>query len=88
MAGGLRVDQLGITTPADEHFGWHEINGVELEPPARPEGEPATRIHLSLVRWRPRVIDPSGIPNGIFLTHVIAHAALRNGVEVRGYQEP
>jgi hypothetical protein len=88
IAGRLRVDQRGITTPADEHFGWHEINGVELEPSTRPEGAPATRIYLSLVPWRPRIIDPSGIPNGIFLAHVITHAAMRNGIEVRGYQEP
>jgi hypothetical protein len=82
------VDQRGITTPADEHLGWHEVNGVELEPSARPEGAPATRIYLSLVPWRPRIIDPSGIPNGIFLAHVITHAAMRNGVEVHGHQEP
>jgi hypothetical protein len=88
IAGRLQVDQRGITTPAGEHLGWQEISGVELEPPARPAGEPATRIYLSLGLWRPRVIDPSGIPNGIFLAHVIAHAAMRNGVEVRGYQEP
>ena len=33
-----------------------------------------------------RVIDVSGLPNGIFLAHVLACAAARQGVPVTGYR--
>jgi hypothetical protein len=38
--------------------------------------------------WGHRYIDPSGVPNAIFLTDLIAYAARRRGLPVEGHEGP
>jgi hypothetical protein len=89
-AGNGHIDHLGVTPPgSSRHLAWPEIESVTMEHDSRETLEVATKIDIiGHKRSRSRTFDPSGIPNGIFLAHLIAHAATRNGIRVDGYQPP
>jgi hypothetical protein len=89
MAGNGHIDHLGVTPPgSSRHLAWTEIESVTMEHDPRETLEVVTKIDIIDRKGRPRTFDPSGIPNGIFLAHLIAHAAARNGIQVDGYQPP
>jgi hypothetical protein len=86
IAGSALVSQQGITFPDGKNLAWGKIGGVELEHPSRAAGSLTTRIDVRQAgwKWSGQVLDPSGIPNGIFLADVIAHAARQHGLLVSG----
>lgn len=48
--------------------------------------KPGQRAKALSPKERLHYFDPSGIPNGIFFAHVVAHAAMRNGGPTDGSQ--
>jgi hypothetical protein len=89
--GGIRVDpEKGITVDpvTGSRVVWTDMRRVEIVYSPR-YGHGATAV-LG-IRVRPRSegrapgVHVSGLPNGIFLPHLIAHAAERHGVQVRRY---
>jgi hypothetical protein len=86
IAGSALVSQQGVTFPDGKNLAWARIGGVELEHPSRAARSLTTRIDFRQAgwKWSSQVLDPSGIPNGIFLADVIAHAARQHGVLVAG----
>jgi hypothetical protein len=90
MAGNGHIDHLGVTPPGSSwHLAWTEIESVTMEHDSTETVEVVTKIDIiGRKRSQSRTFDPSGIPNGIFLAHLIAHAAARNGIQVDGYQPP
>jgi hypothetical protein len=87
-AGAARVDDEGITLPAGKRLTWPEVKSVTMGHASKDSADVITRIDIRVVRRnRLHHFDPSGIPNAIFFAHVLAHAAMRNGVQVDGYQQ-
>jgi len=85
--GPVRVSRDGVTVPgAATPVSWPDIRSIRLRHVDLARGGRVVRaVHLSC-RSRPahRVIEVSGLPNGIFLARVIAHAAAGHGVPVKG----
>jgi hypothetical protein len=85
--GPVRVAADGVTlSAAGTPVPWPDIRSVRLRTVDLARGGRVVRaVHLSC-RARPahRVIEVSGLPNGIFLPRVIAHAAAQHGVPVKG----
>src|SRR5215471_8011021 len=85
-AGELSIGQEGITMPAGTRHAWSQITSMAVTYASGPDSAPIARID-----FRPDETDRndqlslSGIPNGIFLAHLIAHAATGHGVRVDGY---
>lgn len=92
--GKVRVDQAAImveTWGSDpEVIAWTDIHWITI---AHLPQAGAMRIpqRITVVRYAergvPAEIELSGVPNGIFLPLVLAHAARRNGILVYGYEE-
>ncbi len=93
-AGDARIDRAGITVdpPSGTCIPWTDIHSVTIThltsytDTAAPVREIRIYQRPGNVK-RPRniistVTDLSGVPNGIFLPHLVAHAAARNGVSV------
>jgi hypothetical protein len=84
--GNVRVDQAGITADGSG-FGhiawrWDEIGSISTYHARKLTGTPSIdgiRIskHAANI-WTG--INPSGVPNGMFLPHLLAYAAAQNGV--------
>ena len=88
-AGGLSVDQEGITVPAGTRHAWSEITTMTVEYASGRDPAPITLIKFRRAGTdRNYRISLSGIPNGIFLAHLIVHAATGHGVQVDGYRRP
>ena len=85
--GPVRIGKDGVTlSAAGAPVPWPDIRSVRLRTVDLARGGRVVRaVHLSC-RARPahRVIEVSGLPNGIFLPRVIAHAAAQHGVPVKG----
>lgn len=87
--GRVHVGRAGIAIwpPEDNLFAWPDIRSIHLTYLDR-GGYP----HEVIVGRRSdrvtQTVDVSGLPNGIFLPHVLAHAARRHGVMLTGYREP
>jgi hypothetical protein len=85
-AGDARIDQEGFTMGPGKRLAWSGIKSVTMRHATQDSVDVATRIDIRVVRRnRPHYFDPSGIPNAIFSAHVLARAAMRNGVQVDGY---
>jgi hypothetical protein len=85
-AGAARIDSAGLTLPSGKRLAWAQIKSVIMYHPSPASSEVATRIDVRAVsRFRLHIFNPSKIPNAIFLAHVLARAAARNGVAVDGY---
>jgi hypothetical protein len=85
--GSVRIDQHGITVPrADGVVSWADIHAIRMRHVRLARGGSVVReVRLSCEgRAGHRKIVISGLPNGIFLPRVIAHAAAQHGVPVRG----
>jgi hypothetical protein len=86
-AGGARIDREGFTMRPGKRLTWSEIKSVTMQHAPKGSADVATRIDIRVVRRnRLHYFDPSGIPNAIFFAHALARAAMRNGVQVDGYQ--
>jgi hypothetical protein len=85
--GPVGVDQHGVTVPGPGTLvPWPDIRSIRMRHVDLARGGRVVRaVHLSC-RGKPgqRKIEVSGLPNGIFLPRVIAHAAARHGVPVKG----
>ena len=81
-----QVSQWGITFPRRKRLPWTDIGVVVMEHHSATPGI-TTRMDLRKGRkgWPHHYCDPSGVPNGIFLPDLIAHAARQRGVLVEGY---
>jgi hypothetical protein len=92
--GDVRVGQAGITTgaPGGQPIPWADIGEITIShAPSRDMLAPAEAVRI---RAAPRhaggrgkvvaVLNLSGVPNGIFLPHLVAHAAAGHGVPVSG----
>lgn len=85
--GSVRIDQHGVASPGqDEVVAWADIHAIRVRHIRLGNGRKVVRaVHLSCRgRARDQTIVISGLPNGIFLPQVIAHAAARHGVPVKG----
>lgn len=84
--GSVRIDQHGVVLPGrDLVVSWGDIRAIRM----RHVGGVLREVRLSCHgRARHRKIVISGLPNGIFLPRVIAHAAARHGVPVKGRVTP
>jgi len=86
-AGDARVDHEGVTLPDGKRLAWPEIKSVTMRHASKESADVITRIDIRVVRRnRLHYFDPSGVPNAVFLAHVVARAAMRSGVQVDGYQ--
>jgi len=85
-AAALRIGPGGLTLPSGRRLAWAEIKSLTMLHASPASAELITRIDVVEVRTnRVYRFDPSGVPNAIFLAHVLARAATRNGVAVHGY---
>jgi hypothetical protein len=88
MAGDAFIDREGFTMKTGKRLAWSEIKSVTMRHASEGSAEVATRIDVRLVRKnRLHYFNPTTVPNAIFLAHVLARAAARNGVQVDGYRE-
>jgi len=85
--GRVLVSQAGITVqpPADNLVPWAEVKSIHITYVGGTED--AHEIIIGQTGKPTREISVSGLPNGIFLPHVLAYAAARQGVLVTGYRE-
>jgi hypothetical protein len=84
--GRVRLSQAGISVrpPEDDLIPWAEIKSIHMTYIGA-----ADYVHEIIIRHTGKPtggIDVSGLPNGIFLPHVLAHAAAGQGVQVTGYR--
>jgi DNA-binding SARP family transcriptional activator len=85
--GPVRIDQQGVASPSrDLVVSWADIHAIRMRHIRLARGgSVVSEIHLSCHgRAGHRKIVISGLPNGIFLPSVIAHAAAQHGVPVKG----
>ena len=85
--GPVRVGQDGVAvSAAGAPISWPDVRSVRIGHVDLARGGCVVRsVHLTCrVKPAHRVIEVSGLPNGIFLARVIAHAAAAQGVPVRG----
>ena len=85
--GPVRVGKDGVTlSAAGTPIPWPDIRSIRMRTVDLARGGRVVRAVYLHCRARPahRVIEVSGLPNGIFLPRVIAHAAAQHGVPVRG----
>ena len=88
-AGELSIGQDAITVPTGTRHAWSQITSMAVTYASGPDPAPITRIDFRPAGTdRADQISLSGIPNGIFLAHLIAHAATGHGVHVARYQRP
>ena len=86
--GDARIDRSGITVkpPSGEHIAWTEIRFI-ITRHVTSIADCAAPVHEIEIRKQPgnisRVISLDGVPNGMFLPHLLAHAAARNGIPLR-----
>jgi len=85
--GQVRVSQAGVTVrpPADDLIPWTEIKSIRMTYIGA--ADYVYEIIIGRTGKPTQVIDVSGLPDGIFLAHVLAYAAGRHGVLVTGYRE-
>jgi hypothetical protein len=87
-AGSAR--SAGLASSAASPIPWPEIRWISVR--HLPHGGAmriAHQITIHRSAGRPdHVIGLSGVPNGLFLPRLLAHAGTRNGVPVYGYEEP
>jgi hypothetical protein len=85
-APNAQVDQWGITFPRRNRRAWMDIGVVVME---HSVAGPTLTTRMDLRKaGKGRshdYCDPSGVPNGIFLADLIAHAARQRGVRVEGH---
>lgn len=85
--GSVRIDQHGVASGSwDGMVSWADIHTIRMRHLSLGRGGTVVKeVHLSCHgRVGHRKIVISGLPNGIFLPRVIAHAAARHGVPVKG----
>jgi hypothetical protein len=90
--GSFRFDQSGVTFPGPGAAGpgttvpWRDVRSIRLRPVSLSHGGPVVGAVVLSCQGNPRTrtIAVSGLPNGLFLPRVIAHAARRQGVPVKG----
>jgi len=88
-AGGLSIGQEGITVPAGTRHAWSQITSMAVTYASGRDPAPITRIDFRQAGTdRDYWMSLSGIPNGIFLAHLIVHAATGHGVQMNGYRRP
>jgi hypothetical protein len=88
-AGGLSIGQDGITGPAGTRHAWSQITSMAVTYAFGPDPAPIARIDFRQAGTdRADEMFLSGIPNGIFLAHLIAHAATEHGIHVDRYRRP
>ena len=88
-AGGLSIGQEGITVPAGTRHAWSQITSMAVTYASGRDPAPITRIDFRQAGTdRGYWMSLSGIPNGIFLAHLIVHAATGHGVQMNGYRRP
>lgn len=82
--GSVRIDQHGVASP--RVVSWADIRAIRTRRVRLSSGGTVvSEVYLSCHgRARDRKIVISGLPNGIFLPQVIAHAAAQHGVPVKG----
>jgi hypothetical protein len=86
--GTWRIDQAGVTedagTPRAAFVPWGDVHDVTLASESyRGRIDPASLVTLTPgpgTRRRGPRLSLSGIPNGIFLPHLLGHIASRNGL--------
>jgi hypothetical protein len=88
ICGNAEVDPQGVTLPDGKRLAWADLDTVELQPPSATARGVTTRIDFTLAGQRKRraVLDPTDIPNAIFLADLVAHAARQRGLTVLGYE--
>jgi hypothetical protein len=86
VSADAQVSQWGIVFPRKNRLPWTDIGVVIMEHPSAAALCVTTRMDLRKGRkGSHHYCDPSGVPNGIFLADLIAHAARQRGVLVEGY---
>jgi hypothetical protein len=89
LAPNAQVSQWGIIYMRGNRRAWTDIGAVVMEHSVAGPGV-ITRMDLRKA-GKGRLhnyCDPSGVPNGIFLADLIAHAARQRGIRVGGYAGP
>jgi hypothetical protein len=94
--GNARIDRAGIAInpPDGKHIPWTGMGSITIvHVPHNDTLAPVIQIVIRASRKRVSAIsvsgaiaaiDLAGIPNGIFLPHLVAYAAAQNGVPVHG----
>jgi hypothetical protein len=84
----VQVDQSGIVFPRSKNrLAWTDIGVVVTTNPYPFAASVTTLMDLrkSAKGRSHHWCDPSGVPNGIFIFDLIAHAARQRGVQVQDY---
>lgn len=87
VLGPVRVGPEAVTAAAGPAVPWPRIRLIRLaHVPRADTAAPVHRIEVfGTGSGVAAEISISGIPNGIFLPHLLAFAAARNGVPLEGY---
>jgi hypothetical protein len=88
ICGKAEVDPQGVTLPDGKRLAWADLSTVELQHPSATARGVTTRIDFTMAGKRSRraELDPTDIPNAIFLADLVAHAARQRGLTVLGYE--
>jgi hypothetical protein len=85
--GRVVVSREGIAVSAlDELIEWPQVKSVHLTYIGSQDGDYADQVIVGRKGMPTTEISVSGLPNGIFLPHLLAHVAGRQGVMLTGYR--
>lgn len=87
VCADAQVSQWGIVFPRKNRLAWADISLVVMEHPSDAADCLTTRVDVRTGRKgrTHNYCNPAGVPNGIFLADLIAHAARQRGVRVEGH---
>jgi hypothetical protein len=88
--GDTRIDRGGITItvdpPSRERVAWTEVRSIVTRHVTAYADSTAPVKEIQICKHSGKagpVISLDGVPNGMFLPHLLAHAAARNGISLR-----
>jgi hypothetical protein len=88
--GRVQVSNEGIAVsgwnPAGELIEWPQVKSIHLTYIGGKDGGYAHEVIIGRKGQPTQEIGVSGLPNGIFLPHLLAHVAARQGVMLTGYR--